>query len=82
MTNLGWDNGFDLMSTNQPLHKVADFEGLKMRKLGIQERAFWRGATGLNSRHRDSARSIDALEVFMNDRLLRSIESKLLLATP
>ena len=26
-----WDNGFNLMSANRPLHKVADFKGLKMR---------------------------------------------------
>jgi len=26
-----WDNGFKQMSANRPLHKVADFEGLKMR---------------------------------------------------
>jgi C4-dicarboxylate-binding protein DctP len=26
-----WDNGFDIMSANKPLHKVADFKGLKMR---------------------------------------------------
>ena len=26
-----WDNGFDVMSANKPLHKVADFKGLKMR---------------------------------------------------
>jgi C4-dicarboxylate-binding protein DctP len=26
-----WDNGFKLMSANRPLHKPADFRGLKMR---------------------------------------------------
>jgi C4-dicarboxylate-binding protein DctP len=26
-----WDNGFHVMSANRPLHKVADFKGLKMR---------------------------------------------------
>lgn len=26
-----WDNGFKLMSANKPLHRVADFKGLKMR---------------------------------------------------
>jgi len=26
-----WDNGFDVMSANKPLHEVADFKGLKMR---------------------------------------------------
>ena len=26
-----WDNGFHIMSANKPLHKVADFRGLKMR---------------------------------------------------
>ncbi|MDE2454917.1 MAG: TRAP transporter substrate-binding protein [Burkholderiales bacterium] len=26
-----WDNGFSLMSANRPLHRVADFKGLKMR---------------------------------------------------
>jgi len=26
-----WDNGFHIMSANKPLHKVADFKGLKMR---------------------------------------------------
>jgi C4-dicarboxylate-binding protein DctP len=26
-----WDNGFHIMSSNKPLHKVADFKGLKMR---------------------------------------------------
>jgi len=26
-----WDNGFDIMSGNRPLHHVADFRGLKMR---------------------------------------------------
>ena len=26
-----WDNGFDVMSANKPLHRVADFKGLKMR---------------------------------------------------
>jgi C4-dicarboxylate-binding protein DctP len=26
-----WDNGFDVMSANKPLHAVADFKGLKMR---------------------------------------------------
>jgi C4-dicarboxylate-binding protein DctP len=26
-----WDNGFDIMSANRPLHHVADFRGLKMR---------------------------------------------------
>ncbi len=26
-----WDNGFDIMSANKPLHNVADFKGLKMR---------------------------------------------------
>jgi len=26
-----WDNGFKVMSANKPLHKVADFKGLKMR---------------------------------------------------
>jgi C4-dicarboxylate-binding protein DctP len=26
-----WDNGFDVMSANKPLHQVADFKGLKMR---------------------------------------------------
>ena len=26
-----WDNGFDIMSANKPLHKVSDFKGLKMR---------------------------------------------------
>jgi C4-dicarboxylate-binding protein DctP len=26
-----WDNGFDIMSANKPLHHVADFKGLKMR---------------------------------------------------
>ena len=26
-----WDNGFDVMSANRPLHHVADFKGLKMR---------------------------------------------------
>jgi C4-dicarboxylate-binding protein DctP len=26
-----WDNGFKQMSANKPLHKVADFNGLKMR---------------------------------------------------
>ncbi|MBA5638991.1 TRAP transporter substrate-binding protein [Duganella sp. LX20W] len=26
-----WDNGFKLMSANRPLHKPADFKGLKMR---------------------------------------------------
>ena len=26
-----WDNGFDIMSANRPLHNVADFKGLKMR---------------------------------------------------
>ena len=26
-----WDNGFDVMSANKPLHHVADFKGLKMR---------------------------------------------------
>ncbi len=26
-----WDNGFKIMSANKPLHKVADFKGLKMR---------------------------------------------------
>jgi C4-dicarboxylate-binding protein DctP len=25
-----WDNGFDIMSANKPLHHVADFKGLKM----------------------------------------------------
>jgi C4-dicarboxylate-binding protein DctP len=26
-----WDNGFKVMSANRPLHRVADFRGLKMR---------------------------------------------------
>jgi C4-dicarboxylate-binding protein DctP len=26
-----WDNGFHIMSANRPLHRVADFRGLKMR---------------------------------------------------
>jgi C4-dicarboxylate-binding protein DctP len=26
-----WDNGFKIMSSNKPMHKVADFQGLKMR---------------------------------------------------
>ena len=26
-----WDNGFHIMSSNKPLHHVADFKGLKMR---------------------------------------------------
>ena len=26
-----WDNGFHIMSANRPLHRVADFKGLKMR---------------------------------------------------
>jgi len=26
-----WDNGFHIMSSNRPLHSVADFRGLKMR---------------------------------------------------
>lgn len=26
-----WDNGFKIMSANKPMHKVADFQGLKMR---------------------------------------------------
>ena len=26
-----WDNGFDIMSANRPLHHVVDFKGLKMR---------------------------------------------------
>jgi C4-dicarboxylate-binding protein DctP len=26
-----WDNGFQIMSANKPLHTVADFKGLKMR---------------------------------------------------
>jgi C4-dicarboxylate-binding protein DctP len=26
-----WDNGFEIMSANRPLHHVADFKGLKMR---------------------------------------------------
>jgi C4-dicarboxylate-binding protein DctP len=26
-----WDNGFDIMTANRPLHSVADFKGLKMR---------------------------------------------------
>ena len=26
-----WDNGFDVMTANKPLHKVADMKGLKMR---------------------------------------------------
>ena len=26
-----WDNGFDIMTANKPLHKVADMKGLKMR---------------------------------------------------
>jgi C4-dicarboxylate-binding protein DctP len=26
-----WDNGFSMMSANKPLHRVADFKGLKMR---------------------------------------------------
>ncbi|MFO1271591.1 MAG: DctP family TRAP transporter solute-binding subunit [Rubrivivax sp.] len=26
-----WDNGFEVMSANRPLHSVADFKGLKMR---------------------------------------------------
>ncbi len=26
-----WDNGFHIMSANKPLHKVADFKGMKMR---------------------------------------------------
>src|SRR5450631_1919488 len=26
-----WNNGFHIMSANKPLHKVADFKGLKMR---------------------------------------------------
>ena len=26
-----WDNGFDIMSANRPLHHVADFKGLKLR---------------------------------------------------
>ncbi len=26
-----WDNGFQIMSANKPLHSVADFKGLKMR---------------------------------------------------
>jgi C4-dicarboxylate-binding protein DctP len=26
-----WDNGFHIMSANKPLHRVADFKGLKMR---------------------------------------------------
>ena len=26
-----WDNGFHVMSANKPLHRVADFKGLKMR---------------------------------------------------
>ena len=26
-----WDNGFDVMSANRPLHHVEDFKGLKMR---------------------------------------------------
>src|SRR6195952_1725097 len=26
-----WDNGFKIMTSNKPMHKVADFQGLKMR---------------------------------------------------
>ena len=26
-----WDNGFHIMSANKPMHKVADFKGMKMR---------------------------------------------------
>jgi len=26
-----WDNGFKIMTANKPMHKVADFQGLKMR---------------------------------------------------
>jgi C4-dicarboxylate-binding protein DctP len=26
-----WDNGFDIMTANKPLHRVADMKGLKMR---------------------------------------------------
>jgi len=26
-----WDNGFDIMTANRPMHKVADLKGLKMR---------------------------------------------------
>ena len=26
-----WDNGFKIMTANRPMHKVADFQGLKMR---------------------------------------------------
>ncbi|MEP7295826.1 MAG: TRAP transporter substrate-binding protein [Burkholderiales bacterium] len=26
-----WDNGFDIMTSNRPLHKVADVKGLKLR---------------------------------------------------
>ena len=26
-----WDNGFKIMSSNKPMHSVADFQGLKMR---------------------------------------------------
>jgi C4-dicarboxylate-binding protein DctP len=26
-----WDNGFDIMSANRPLHRVADLKGLKLR---------------------------------------------------
>ena len=26
-----WDNGFHIMSANKPLHRVADFKGMKMR---------------------------------------------------
>jgi C4-dicarboxylate-binding protein DctP len=26
-----WDNGFKIMTANKPMHKVADFQGMKMR---------------------------------------------------
>ena len=26
-----WDNGFKIMTSNKPMHKVADFQGMKMR---------------------------------------------------
>jgi C4-dicarboxylate-binding protein DctP len=26
-----WDNGFKIMTSNKPMHKVADFQGLKLR---------------------------------------------------
>lgn len=75
-------NGFEVRGEYKPLHQVVTFKGLKMRKFGIQERALRSGSTCQNCRRRAHARSIDALEVFANDRLLRSVDSRLLHASP